>query len=64
MKEAIIYLIAAVAGLTVMGFSVHMLVGGLISASTEYGLILAVCLAGALILIWMAKDVMRRRQSR
>lgn len=64
MREIFIYLIAAVAGLTVLGYSVHMLVGGLVSRATEYALIGAVCLLGAGVLAFMAWDVVRRRRNR
>lgn len=64
MREIFIYLIAALAGLTVLGYSVHMLVGGLVSRTTEYSLIAAACLLGAGVLAFMAWDVVRRRRSR
>lgn len=64
MREIFIYLLAALAGLTVLGYSVHMFVGGLVSRATEYTLIGVVCLLGAGVLAFMAWDVVRRRRSR
>ena len=61
MKEIIVYLIAAVAGLTVLGYSVHMLIGGLVSRATEYTVIAIACALGAAVLGFMAWDVVRRR---
>ncbi|MEW6352786.1 MAG: hypothetical protein AB1469_00590 [Pseudomonadota bacterium] len=63
-KEAIIYLIVAVAALVILGYSVHMLVGGLVSPATEYTLIAVACLVGALVIAYMAWDVIRLRKRR
>ncbi|HLA74408.1 MAG TPA: hypothetical protein VJM76_00665 [Gammaproteobacteria bacterium] len=61
-KELFIYALVAVSALTIMGFSVHMLVGGLVNQTTEYAIIVGVCFAGALAIAYMAWDVVRRRQ--
>ncbi len=62
MKEILIYGLAAVAGLTILGYSVHMFIGGLVSRATEYTVIAVVCAAGAAVLGWMAWDVIQRRR--
>ncbi len=62
MKEFLIYLLVAFAGLSVLGYSVHMFVGGLISPTSEYTIIAVVCLLGALVMAFMAWDVLRRRR--
>jgi hypothetical protein len=61
MKELIIYSIAAVSSLFVLGYSVHMFVGGLVSKTTENWLIAGACLIGALVVAFMYWDVFRRR---
>ncbi len=61
MKEIIIYLIAAVAGLAILGYSVHMLIGGLVSKTTEFTVITCAVLVGAALLGYLAWDVIRRR---
>ncbi len=61
MKEIIVYLIAAIAGLTILGYSVHMLIGGLVSITTEYTVIAVVVVVGAVVLGFLAWDVVRRR---
>jgi len=63
MKELLIYLLVAFAGLSVLGYSVHMFVGGLVSPATEYTIIAVVCLLGALVMAFMAWDVLRRRRT-
>ena len=43
MKELIVYSIAAVSSLFVLGYTVHMFVGGLVSNTTENWLIAGAC---------------------
>ena len=61
-KEIILYLIAIATGLFIAGYSVHMLIGGLVSATTEKIVIAAVCGIGAVVIGFMAYDVKKRRQ--
>jgi len=61
-RELIIYSIAAVSSLFVLGYSVHMFVGGLVSKQTETWLIAAICLLGTLAIAYMYWDVIRRRR--
>lgn len=63
MKEIIIYSIAAIAGLTIFGYSIHMFVGGLVSPETETLLIASGCTIAAIAMALMAWDVIRRRRS-
>jgi len=63
MKELIIYSIAAISSLFVLGYSVHMFVGGLVSEETETWLIAATCLVGVAVIAYMYWDVIRRRSS-
>ncbi len=62
MKELLLYCLAAVAGLTVLGYSVHMFIGGLVSRATEYTVIAIVCVLGAAVMGFMAWDVIQRRR--
>ncbi|MGD9729265.1 MAG: hypothetical protein AB7Q01_00925 [Gammaproteobacteria bacterium] len=61
MKELILYLIAAVSSLIILGYSVHMFVTGLVSAETERWLIIGACTVGVVVIAFMAWDVLRRR---
>lgn len=63
-KELILYLIAAISSLIVLGYSVHMFVTGLVSAETERWLIVGACAAGSVVIGFMAWDVVRRRSQR
>ncbi|MDP1708362.1 MAG: hypothetical protein Q8L89_04780 [Gammaproteobacteria bacterium] len=62
MKELLIYTLAGLSGLVILGYSVHMFIGGLVSPETEYTVIAIVCLIGALCLAYMAWDVVKRRR--
>lgn len=62
MKELLIYGLAALAGLTILGYSVHMFIGGLVSQATEYTVIAIVCVIGAAVVGWMVWDVIQRRR--
>lgn len=62
MKEVVLYLIAAVSSLIILGYSVHMFVTGLVSPETERWLIIGACAAGVVVIGLMAWDVIRRRR--
>ncbi len=62
MKEIVIYLIAIASSLFILGYSVHMFVGGLVSPTTETIVITSVCLVGAIVIGFMAWDVIKRRR--
>jgi len=61
-QEIIVYLVVAISSLFILGFSVHMLVGGLVNADTEYLLIELICLADLAVIGYMAWDVIQRRK--
>ena len=61
-QEILVYLIVAVSSLFIMGYAMHMLVGGLVSLDTEYLLIALICLADLSAIAYMAWDVARRRR--
>jgi len=62
MKELVIYTIAAVSSLFILGYTVHIFVGGLVSEKTETGLTIAACAAGMVVIGYMYWDVIRRRR--
>lgn len=62
LREILVYMIVAISSLLIMGFVVHMLVGGLVSPETEYTLITVVCLADVAAIGYMAWDVAKRRR--
>lgn len=64
MTEILIYLAVAVGSLYMMGYAVHMLVGGLVRAETEYFLITVTCLIVACIIGYMTWDVVQKRKGR
>ncbi len=61
MKEIIIYGIAAIAAITVFGYTVHMFIGGLVSPETEKLAIAAACTIAAVVIGLMAWDIKKRR---
>jgi hypothetical protein len=62
MKEIVLYAIAAISSVVVLGYTVHMFVGGLVQPETETRLIIIACIVGALIVGLLAWDVIRRRR--
>lgn len=62
MKEIIVYGMVAVSSLLLMGYSVHMLVGGLVSERAEHIAMAVVVFAGVLGIGFMVWDVIRRRR--
>jgi hypothetical protein len=62
--EILIFLIAAICGLVITGFAVHMFIGGLVSSETEYQLIGVVCFVVACALVYMTRDVIQQRSGR
>lgn len=62
MKEVILYAIAGISSLFILGYAVHMFVGGLVSPEVERWLIIGACLIGAFVIALMAWDVIQRRR--
>jgi len=64
MKEIILFSISACASLFILGYVVHMFIGGLVSQQTEIiAITIAVCLDLG-VMTWMAYDVIKSRRSR
>jgi len=62
MKEILIYSIAAIAGITVFGYSIHMFIGGLVEPQTETMIITIVCLLAAGVIALMSWNVIKTRR--
>lgn len=62
MKEIFIFAVAGAGSLVILGYSVHMFVGGLVEPETERLLIGLACAIGAAAIGYMAWDVIKRRR--
>ena len=63
MKEMLIYLFVAISSLIIMGYTVHMFVGGLISEKVEHWLITVVCVIVSGVMGYMVRDIVVQRRS-
>ena len=63
-KEIILYTLVGLTSLFILGYSVHMLIGGLVSPATERLIIIIACLIGVAAIALMAWDVGRLRKKR
>ena len=61
MVEILIFLVAGIGALLIAGYSVHMVVGGLVSAESEKQIIFLVCAIVFGVMVYMAWDVVQRR---
>jgi len=61
MKEILIYAISGCASLFILGYTVHMFIGGVVSEETETITIIAAVIIGAGIMGFLVWDVLRRR---
>lgn len=64
MKEIIVLVLVALSSVFILGYSIHMLIGGLVSKTTETWIITGACTAGVVILIFMGLDIVRQRRRR
>lgn len=64
LRELAIYLVVTMSSLFLTAYTVHMLVGGLVSPDTEYSLMGGACLLVGGVIGFMAWDVYRRRRGR
>lgn len=62
--EILIFLLAAICGLFITGFAVHMFIGGLVSSENEYQLIAIACFLVACVIGYMTWDVITKRADR
>ncbi len=62
-KEIIIYGLVGISSLTMLAYTVHMFIGGMVSEQTENLVMLGAVLIGAVVLGILAWDVIRRRRN-
>lgn len=62
MKEIIILIVVAISSLFILGYSVHMFIGGLVSPETEKISIIIACSIGAVILLLLGLDIIKQRR--
>lgn len=64
MKETLILILIAASSIFILGYSIHMLIGGLVETGTENAIIIAACSIGAVIIAFMGWDIIRARRRR
>ncbi len=64
MREIVVYVSVALSSLFILGYSVHMFVGGLVSPAAEITIISVACIAGSGILAFMGWDIVKQRRRR
>jgi hypothetical protein len=64
MKEVALLLVGALSSVAILGYSVHMLIGGVVGEETERWIITGVCVIGAGIVSFMGYDIVRARRRR
>ncbi|MBU6467520.1 MAG: hypothetical protein KGN31_02665 [Betaproteobacteria bacterium] len=64
MKEIIVYVVVGCSSLFLSAYTVHMLVGGMVSEQTEYSLMGLMCILVGGALSYMAWDVYKRRKGK
>ena len=64
MREVVILVVVALSSLFILGYSVHMFIGGLVSPETEKISIIAAVSVGAVILVFLGLDIIRQRRKR
>jgi len=62
MKELLIYSISACASLFILGYVVHIFIGGLVEPLTEAIAIAAAVFTSMSVMAWMIRDVLKSRQ--
>jgi len=60
--EIVLYSIAGISSLFVLGYSIHMFIGGLVSAETERYAIGTALVIGTGTIAYMAQDVLKHRR--
>jgi len=64
MKDFIIVFIVAISFVFILGYVVHMFIGGLVEPHTEKMTIIAVCTVGVGIVIFLGLDIIKQRRKR
>lgn len=63
-RELLLYGMVAFSSLVMTAYTVHMMVGGIVSEATEHLIMVGACLVVFLAIVFMAWDVTRRRRGR
>ena len=64
MKELMILIFVAISSLFILGYSIHMFVGGLVSPQTEKISIITAVIIGGVILVFLGLDIVKQRRKR
>ena len=64
MREIVILIIVAISSLFILGYSIHMFIGGLVSPQTEKISIIVAVAIGFVILLFLGLDIIRQRRKR
>lgn len=62
MKNIPIYILVSISSLTILGYSVHMFIGGFVSPETETWAIAVAIGVGVIILALLALDIVRQHR--
>lgn len=64
MKEVFTYILVAFSSLFILGYSIHMLIGGSVEPETETTIIIIACTIGLGVIGFMAWDIIKQRSRR
>lgn len=62
MKSVIILIIVAISSLFIFAYSIHMLIGGMVTLETERWIIVAACSVATVVLALMGFDIYKQRR--
>jgi len=62
MKELLVYTVSGVGSLFILGYTVHIMIGGMVGEQTEIVAIIVAVLIGVGAIGWMVRDVIHHRQ--
>ena len=62
MRDILLYIISGCAFLFILGYCVHIFVGGMVSPGTEYTLIGIVVSLGLAAVAWMVRDAIKQNR--
>ena len=63
-REIAILVVVSFSSLFILGYSIHMLIGGLVSKSTEFWAIGIACALGVIVIGFIITDIFRQRRRR
>ena len=62
MKNIVIFTLVSISSLTVLGYSIHMFIGGLVSPETETTAIGIALVIGVIVLAFIGYDIVKQRR--